>query len=137
MELGSVRPVIAGVTVPAPRADIDRGAVATELSAREVVTPVEKMDPAASIDERRRPVQSGEAGQRDRGARTTASDTSFERTIVEDERSDTLVYKKIDLQTGDIVQQIPEESLLRMRAIMASWGEAPMPARNAAYDLTA
>lgn len=144
MELGSVRPVIAGVTVPTPR-DIqpDRNAVATELSAREVVTQVEDTDPSNAYDERQQvgapTVASASTPQGSSGNSkgSNYAERPVERTVVEDDRTNELVYKKIDLQSGDVIQQVPEESVLRMRAIMQAWGEAPPSARTTAFDLTA
>ncbi|ODN69332.1 hypothetical protein [Methylobrevis pamukkalensis] len=140
MELGIVRPLVAGVTSPAPReAPTQRTAAPTELAEQNVVTNVEETSRTGAYDERNRQpgVVAATGSGTDTASERAAPEPQVERTVVEDDRSDTLVYRKIDLQSGDVLQQLPEESLLRMRAIMQSWGEVPTAGRTAAYDLTA
>ena len=76
-----------------PRADPSiRNAVATDLAPSRTVT--------AATD----------------AARTVPADPSRTREIVLDPHSREVIYRVVDVRSGRIVRQVPEEAMLRLRA---------------------
>lgn len=124
MDIGSVKPVVTGLTAPVPRAP----AVAEQAAPTE-------LPPPAAVGAAR----DSQAADADfaRGGERPAPDlrkTSGE--FVRDLETKDLVFRWIDVQSGEVVRQMPDEAVLRVRAMMDSWGAAPT-GRTAAYDITA
>jgi len=111
MDIGSVRPVIPGMSVPVPRAPA-------------------AADQAASTD-----LPVGSAVTKSSGAANTGNDTrssaepaalytsNLRSTVTVDEEADSIVYRQIDETTGSVITQIPDESRLRIRAMINAWTE--------------
>lgn len=125
MDIGGVRPAVPGVTMPVPRAPAESGfSVRTELPARSAVGQSQETDNSTTqsgTDAGRR-----EALARQREAQRIKADESrqIDQEIERDAATDALVFKKIDVQSGEVVRQVPEESMLRIRALMNSMDEA-------------
>ncbi|MBH0236861.1 hypothetical protein [Methylobrevis albus] len=153
MDFGLVRPVIAGVTAPTPRPpETGRTESPTELAGPAVVTDVNASDravtdyrnrlngtdPAAFAAERQVSFQASEADEK---PPETAGDPSRRERVEDrterDERTEDLVFKRVDVETGDVIKQVPEEVLIKIRATMRAFGEVAAPGRSPVYDLTA
>ncbi len=112
MDIGSVRPVIPGMSVPVPRAPAAAEQAAnTDLPVGSAVT---KSDQTAYAGNNLR-------GRADQDA---SSSLNLRSTVTVDKEADAVVYKQIDQITGNVVSQIPDESRLRMRAMINAWTEA-------------
>lgn len=151
MEIGSVRTPVTGVTQPVPRAPAEsEQSVRTDTPVRAAVSEAAKKESqallgkSASSDDTSSgtdavQVAISKAGNRKKDAPTPQREV--ERDYQLDPQTRSLVYKKIDIQSGDVVQQVPEESLLRMRQMIQAWGEggggAAKTGHTAAYDVTA
>jgi uncharacterized FlaG/YvyC family protein len=110
MDLGSMTKSAAVMAPPAPaRGDstLAPGSVRTELPARAVVT-------AAKAAEKVRYEPTDAA--RDTVTRELALNSSTRRQLDIDEATSAVVSKVIDAESGEVVRQVPEEALLRMRA---------------------
>lgn len=109
METGAVRqnlfppPVTVRSTEPA-----DRPEDAT------VVPPEKAVQAANDTGETRPEAENGSAGDP-----AAASSPRIKREEYRDKITDSLVYRAIDTETGEVVRQIPEESLLRLRRAFA------------------
>lgn len=141
MEIGSARPVLTGVTVPAQKAPAAiEQSVKTDLEAAAVVTEGKAVAPATGSEQKTR--IEAESSNRDaanaRRDRLRTIDRETRGEIERDPRTEDLIYRRIDVQSGDVVRQVPEESILRMRAMIESWGEAaPRAGQQRQYDTTA
>ena len=112
MDIGSVRPVIPGMNAPVPRAPAAaEQATSTDLPAGSAVA---------------RPGETANLRNETRGSadQSSASSTKLRSMITVDEDADMVVYRQIDETTGDVVDQIPEEGRLRLRAMINAWTEA-------------
>lgn len=112
MDIGSVRPVISGINAPVPRAPAAaEQAASTDLP---VGSAIARSDNTAY------------AGNDTRGSSSQSSSYSqnLKSTVTRDEEADIIVYRQIDKMTGDVVDQIPDESRLRLRAMINAWTEA-------------
>lgn len=112
MDIGSVRPVISGMNAPVPRAPAAaEQAASTDLPVQSAI--------ARSGD-------TAYAGNDTRGGAYQFAPYSqnLRSTVTRDEEADTIVYRRIDETTGDVVDQIPDESRLRLRAMINAWTEA-------------
>ena len=94
----SIRPVGAPVATPIvqPVSEAAHKAVATELPATQSVT-------------------AADAGARAR-AESDAVNVSRSRQVVFDRAAASIVYQVVDVRTSAVVQQFPEEAVLRRRA---------------------
>lgn len=150
MEIGSVRPAVTGVTQPVPRAPAASGqSVRTDLPVQAAVTEAAKSEKtflrsATEDDGAQGSIDVALNGTGNRKKSQEIEQDSVDREIEMDPETHALVFKKIDVQSGDVIEQVPEEAMLRMRQMIQSWGErgvgggkATTPARTAAYDLTA
>lgn len=111
MDIGSVRPVISGINAPVPRAPAAADqAASTDLP---VGTAVTRSDETAS------------AGNNARGSENQSSPNSsnLRSSVIVDKEADSIVYRQIDQTTGNVVTQIPDESRLRLRAMINAWTE--------------
>lgn len=108
MEPGAVRTPGYSVITPAMRSvePVNAPSVATDIPPEQAVTPSrasEALRPSAEND------------------RETASSPQgpVKREEYRDEITDSLVFRAIDTETGEILRQIPDESLLRLRRAFA------------------
>lgn len=124
MDIGSVRPVIPGMNAPVPRAPAAaEQAASTDLPVGSAI--------AKSGD-------TAYAGNDTRGSAYQFAPYSdnLRSTVTRDEEADMIVYRRIDETTGDVVDQIPDESRLRLRAMINAWTEAAhAPTTSAASRL--
>ena len=112
MDMGAIKPVSAlpqAVTSQAQYAMRTAAANETELPAEKVVTPVTDSDGSA------RP--RAEAERRDDKPPTAPP---LKRENVFDQETDTLIFRATDPESGEVVRQIPEEALLRLRQALAT-----------------
>ena len=112
MDIGSVRPVMPGMNAPVPRAPAAaEQAASTDLPVGSVVA---------------RTGETARAGGEPRGSSNQPSTSSqnLRSTVTRDKEADIIVYRQIDKTTGDVVDQIPDESRLRLRAMINAWTEA-------------
>lgn len=123
MDIGSVRPVIPGMSVPVPRAPAAaEQAASTDLPVGSAVA---------------RSDQTAYAGNDGRGrtGQDLANSLNLRSTVTVDKEADTIVYKQIDEITGNVVSQIPDESRLRLRAMINAWTEAMHGSTSSASTL--
>ncbi|WP_181707487.1 flagellar protein FlaG [Chthonobacter rhizosphaerae] len=136
MEIGSVKPAVSGLVAPTPRAPAaSETAVRTDLAGPKAVTDTPKgertgYETRSSNDERAARTEAAKSA-RDK-IKSDAASREVEREVEYDRKSEEFVFKKIDVQSGDVVQQVPEEAVLRMRAAIQAWdsvstgrGQAP------------
>ena len=115
MDIGSVRPVMTGITVPVPRAPAQGNqSVSTDLPARAAVTEARKAE-SNSVG--------SSTSQSGKNASSTANPVVDSRIEI-DQSTRTVIFQKIDQGTGDVISQVPEESMLRMHAAMQSQVQA-------------
>ncbi|PTW61784.1 FlaG protein [Breoghania corrubedonensis] len=118
MDSGVIKPVSAlaqAVTSQAQYAMRSAAANETELPAEQVVTPATESDGSAR--------SRAEAERRD--------DRPLKRENYFDQETDTLIFRATDPSTGEVVRQIPEEALLRLRQALASQTATNIPAAGA------
>lgn len=122
MDIGSVRPALAGVTTPVPRAPAqNEQAVRTDLPGPAAVTEPQKGEGAELNTRRGDERAASETAQSRRPEDTPEREVSREFEL--DPETQALVFKKIDVQSGDVVEQVPEEALLRMRQMVDAWSD--------------
>jgi uncharacterized FlaG/YvyC family protein len=104
----TVRPTSAAPQAAGVRQDATpvREAVATHLAPAQTVTAAAKTSEA-----RQDPLQSESA------------DPSYVRKIILDAQSREVIYRVVDVKSGRVVRQIPEEVLLRLRAYNRAMAE--------------
>lgn len=153
MDFGLVRPVIAGVTAPTPRPpETGRTESPTELAGPAVVTEVNASDravtdyrnrisgtdPSALAAERQVSFQAAEGEEK---APEAAGDPPKRERVEDrterDERTEDFVFQRVNIETGDVIKQVPEEVLIKIRATMRAFGEVAAPGRSPVFDLTA
>ncbi len=118
MDIGSVRPVMPGMSAPVPRAPAAaEQASTTDLPVRSAVTRTN--DSSTSGDSTSGWTASGQ---------TTAE--PLRETVVIDDKTRTVVYQQIDDLTGQVVDQVPAEGRLRMRAMIDAWMGAQKSAQT-------
>ena len=123
MDIGSVRPVISGITAPVPRAPAAAEQAAnTDLPIGSTIT---RSDSTAYAGNDTR----GSAGQ------PTPYSQNLRSTVTVDKEADMIVYRQIDKTTGSVVDQIPDESRLRLRAMINAWTETMHGSTNSASTL--
>jgi uncharacterized FlaG/YvyC family protein len=124
METGNIsKPVVAAAPVAPVRADllVAAGAVKTDLKPEAAVqqagsapavqyAPTEGADFSASLD--------------------LAMREAVERNITVDPRTRELVFQTISKETGEVVRQIPDEAVLRLRAYVRDLVEAEEHGRD-------
>ncbi len=114
MDIGSVRPVIPGMNAPVPRAPAAaEQAASTDLPVGSAVV---------KTDETARPGNDTRGGANQ--SQSSVYSSNLKSTVTRDEEADIIVYRQIDKTTGDVVDQIPDESRLRLRAMINAWTEA-------------
>ena len=118
MDIGSVRPVIPGMNAPVPRAPAAaEQAASTDLPVGSAVARTGETTRTGS-DSR------GGTGQ------SVSYSPNLRSSVTVDEDADMVVYRQIDKATGNVVDQIPDESRLRLRAMINAWTDA---ARGSTY----
>lgn len=128
METGSVpRPPVAGASGPAPRLDSlpPASTVKTDLRPEAAVQPVTQAEAV-----RFEPSD----GARTRAAIDAALRETIDRHLDIDPKTRQVVYQEVNGRTGEVVRQVPEETLLKLRAFAREMrgredGEQPSPAR--------
>ena len=123
MDIGSVRPVISGINAPVPRAPAaSEQAASTDLPIGSTIT----RSDAASY-----------AGNDTRGSTSqpTLYSENLRSTVTVDKEADMIVYRQIDKTTGSVVEQIPDESRLRLRAMINAWTETMHGSTSSASTL--
>ncbi len=109
MDIGSVRPVIPGINAPVPRAPAAaEQATTTDLPVGSAVA---------------RSGETANAGNDSRGGTSQSAPYSLNlrSTVTVDEETDMIVYRQIDETTGSVIDQVPDESRLRLRAMINAW----------------
>jgi len=119
MDAGSnIRPLASTAAVSPVRQETApvQGAVRTDLPAQETV--------AAPADTEAARLDLSAAARRAQAAKSKAETKSqtdtIERTLAEDRDTREMVFKATDTRTGQVVMQIPDEALLRLRAYVAA-----------------
>lgn len=140
MEIGSVRPAYAGPIVPTPRAPAaETPAVRTELAGPAAVTDAQK---GATVEDKtpyqgEQRAETTEQANATRTNRANSSERQVQNEFDFDPDTNALVFKKLDVQTGAVLEQVPEEAILRMRASIAAWHLGATQGRTAAVDMEA
>lgn len=123
MDIGSVRPVIPGMSAPVPRAPAAaEQAASTDLPVGSAV--------ARSND-------TAYAGNDRRGSTDQSTSSNLRSTVTVDKEADSIVYQQVDETTGTVVSQIPDESRLRLRAMINAWTETMHGSASSATGLLA
>jgi hypothetical protein len=111
MDTAALRQAFAAVPVQVARPDpfVARGAVPTELPAVQSVGSAWDGS-AVRTDLPQNPAALSRLAQ----AMQRTTEQRFER----DRKTDTLVYKQVDPKTGEVLLQLPDQSLLNLRAYL-------------------
>ncbi|MBA5779311.1 flagellar protein FlaG [Stappia sp. F7233] len=83
-------------------------ATQTDVASYKTVTPAQKVETFSSAAEKAR-----------ESRQERVPSDAIRREEFQDEESGSLVYRAIDTNTGEVVRQIPDESLLRLRRALA------------------
>lgn len=83
-------------------------AAQTDVASYKTVTPAGKSETFSSA-----------ADKKDETSRDLPGADTIRREEFRDEATNSLVYQAIDTRTGEVVRQIPDESLLRLRRALA------------------
>lgn len=122
MDTGAVRPLPVQYSAPAPRAPEGVAPVAaTDLPETQTVT-------AGREAHRQADTQDDKNRERSRnGVRDDAEvDRKLKQKNFRDKDTDTFVFRAVDEETGEVVRQIPEEAMLRLRKALADSGQPAM-----------
>ncbi|MBN8943944.1 MAG: flagellar protein FlaG [Rhizobiales bacterium] len=121
MDLSSSRPVVASGYLGRPETVLYREAVRTELPHSQRVAQPASAGTASSTDDRR----SGDGAARDertladrRARMQRIADSireSLQNRIDKDDDAGTLVYRTVDTDTGKVINQYPDEMILKLR----------------------
>ncbi len=123
MDIGSVRPVIPAISVPVPRAPAAAEQAAnTDLPVGSAV--------ARSND-------TAYAGNDRQGSADQSGSSSLKSTVTVDKEAQAIVYRQVDEMTGTVVTQIPDESRLRLRAMINAWTETMHGSASSATGMLA
>lgn len=107
METAHTRPLLPSYTAitPATRApDRNEPAAKTELP------PANTVNPSANVE------TGGTAAQDNRAAHSSTPSAQVERRNVRDPESESLIFIATNSDTGEVVRQVPSETLRRLRA---------------------
>ena len=124
METGNItKPVVAAAPVAPVRADllVAAGAVKTELKPEAAVQQASSAPPVQYA-----PTEGADFTAALDGAMREA----VERNITVDPRTRELVFQTISKETGEVVRQIPDEAVLRLRAYVRDLVEAEEQGRD-------
>ena len=112
MDIGSVRPVIPGMNAPVPRAP----AAAEQAASTDL--------PVGSAVARTGETTNPDTESRGDTSQSALYSPNLRSTVTVDKDADMVVYRRIDKTTGNVVDQIPDESRLRLRAMINAWTDA-------------
>ena len=112
MDIGSVRPVIPGMNAPVPRAP----AAAEQAASTDL--------PVGSAVARAGETTRADSDSRGDTSQSGLYSSNLRSTVTVDKDADMVVYRRIDKTTGNVVDQIPDESRLRLRAMINAWTNA-------------
>ncbi|MBS8260199.1 hypothetical protein DYI23_08220 [Roseibium polysiphoniae] len=121
MESALVRPPLPSYTAITPEARAPERiepAAKTELSAGSTV------NPSAEADQGRR------TADNQRSQEPLAQNQQIDRRNFRDPESDSLIYIATDSDTGEVVQQVPSETLRRLRAYAKTISDQANEARS-------
>jgi uncharacterized FlaG/YvyC family protein len=109
----TIRPTgsVAQASYVRPEAAPVREAVATDLAPSRAVTAAEAQAPALRQD----------------SVRTSLAQHATTREIVLDPQSREVIYRVMDVRSGRVVHQVPEQALLRMRAYVRALSNGLSP----------
>ena len=125
MDIGSIRPVIPGMSMPVPRAPaVAEQAAKTDLPLRSAVA-------------RTGETAGGGQDAQQASASMAPQTPTLKKTISVDEETKITVFRQIDAVTGDIVKQVPDENRLRLRAMINAWTEAASTAGSTTSNTVA
>ena len=119
MDAGSnIRPLASTAAVSPVRQETApvQGAVRTDLPPTEAVSALADTE-AARLDLSAAARRAQEAKTK---AETKSQGDTIQRTLAEDRDTREMVFKATDTRTGQVVMQIPDEALLRLRAYVAA-----------------
>ncbi len=123
MDAGSnIRPLASTAAVSPVRQETApvQGAVRTDLPATVAVSAPSDTEAAhLDLSAVARRVQAARAKAEAKAQTQQAVDT-IERSLAEDQDTREMVFKATDTRTGQVVLQIPDEALLRLRAYVAA-----------------
>lgn len=112
MEIGSVRSAsVHGLSLAPQSAVAAPTNAGTELPASQTV----------------QPVAAGERARADSGRRTAEMPREVKRETTRDETTESIVFRATDEATGEVIRQIPEEAMLRLRQALAEGQSAATP----------
>lgn len=112
MEIGSGKPIAAhSLTMIDSGAANAKGGTDTVLPPSQSVQPLEKTDTLQSTHDRRADEQSRE----------------IKRQVTRDEETASFVFRAMDEASGEILRQIPEEAILRLRQALQDVEPSPTP----------
>ena len=134
MDTGAIKPVPNFSAFAAPRAAGTQPAVAkTDLPEEATVRPADETSEAQPVRDRRPDHQAQRINEPE-------EDQEVERRVERDDDTNSLVYRSIDTQSGHVVDQLPSESLLKLRAYVESsqsTGDEPVAHDHTHIDRTA
>jgi uncharacterized FlaG/YvyC family protein len=115
----NIKPVGAPVAAPIaqPISDAAQNAVATILPANQSVTPVDASSRTGNESDAVQVSISNAASNR---AASNAAAASVSNQVVIDRDAGSVVYQVVDNRTSQVVEQFPEEAVLRRRAYFHS-----------------
>lgn len=116
METGLVRPPLPSYTAITP---VARAPERIEPAAKTELTANKAVNPSSDGSQSRRLADNG-------NVTNTSQDPSTRQLVrknVLDPESDTLIYMATDSESGEVVQQVPSETLRRLRAYAKSISE--------------
>ena len=115
MDAGAVRPLPVQVSTPTVRVPETTAPVArTDLPEASTVTPTREAhrQTGAARDNDREEV-------RDKTRDEATAERPSKRENFRDEVTDTMIFREVDEASGEIIRQLPEESILRLRRALA------------------
>ncbi len=120
MDIGAVRSLPTFTAPAAPRAVENREQTTqTDLPIAAAVRPSSETEDGNAAG-RRRARESDPHPTDHRDSR----EPKVRRRVDRDDHSNSFVYRDIDTQSGEVVQQIPTDTLLKLRAYVATMNEA-------------
>ena len=126
MDTAAARPLPVQVISPSPRTSETTTPVAkTDIAETQAVT-------SAGETQTRRATGPGARDESRDKAREEADDRRLRRDNIRDSVTDTLVFREVDATSGEVVRQIPEESIMRLRRALADTEQASAVAATTA-----
>jgi len=107
METGLARPPLPSYTAISP---VERAPQRTEPSARTELSEGRAVNPSEETETARRTAENASESE------TRQAESRIERRNFVDLDSNTLIFQATDSETGEVIRQIPSETLRRLRA---------------------